>query len=342
MVKIAIWMEKEFLNNNLFNYKSHLNRDNCLSRFRKLKSYLESKNYEVNTYDIFKNQRVKPDVIIFLRIPRSFKFYSLPRSWKKVPRIALCLESKYIEPHFWSNDVTDKFDLIYTWNKKIISTNSKFHHINICDDLDQISDNVSFKDKKNLTLISSNKKSLGSGELYSKRLSVISWFEVNNENSFDFFGTNWDLAYFNFPYPLNYLNRILVLRKFFKPKFKNWKGKINSKEDILKKYKFAFAIENARENDYISEKIFDCFKAKCVPIYSGAPNINELIPSNCFINLDDFKTYEDLYIFLCSIDQKKYDDYTSNIKKYLNSRDAYLFSSEYFVNQIAKGVDLLL
>jgi hypothetical protein len=173
-------------------------------------------------------------------------------------------------------------------------------------------------------------------------LSVIRWFEINNNNSFEFFGTNWDLAYFNFPYPLNYLNKILFLRRLFKPQFKNWKGKINSKKNVLKKYKFAFAIENAREDYYISEKIFDCFKAKCVPIYCGASNINELIPSNCFINLDDFKTYEDLYIFLCSINQKQYDAYLLNIKNYLNSRNAYFFSSEYFVNQIAEGVDSLL
>ncbi len=40
---------------------------------------------------------------------------------------------------------------------------------------------------------------------------------------------------------------------------------------------------------YITEKIWDSFKARSIPIYWGASNIEEYIPINTFI---DFRKFE--------------------------------------------------
>lgn len=64
-------------------------------------------------------------------------------------------------------------------------------------------------------------------------------------------------------------------------------------------YKFTIAFENAVAPDYVTEKFYNPLYAGSVPIYLGAPNINEFSPSpDCFINVRDFTTPRALAEFL--------------------------------------------
>lgn len=47
----------------------------------------------------------------------------------------------------------------------------------------------------------------------------------------------------------------------------------NDKWDVLAPYKYSIAIENCATDDYITEKLADCFLAHTFPFYYGAPNI---------------------------------------------------------------------
>ena len=51
-----------------------------------------------------------------------------------------------------------------------------------------------------------------------------------------------------------------------------------AKRELLAAYKFVIAIENTLVPDYVSEKFFDALAAGAVPIYLGAPNIDEYAP----------------------------------------------------------------
>ena len=51
-----------------------------------------------------------------------------------------------------------------------------------------------------------------------------------------------------------------------------------AKRELLAAYKFVIAIENTLAHDYVSEKFFDALAAGAVPIYLGAPNIDEYAP----------------------------------------------------------------
>src|SRR5262249_11178912 len=58
-----------------------------------------------------------------------------------------------------------------------------------------------------------------------------------------------------------------------------------SKLDIVAKYKFDLAFENAITEDYVSEKFFDPLVAGAVPVYLGAPNVETFAPGDhCYIN----------------------------------------------------------
>jgi hypothetical protein len=63
----------------------------------------------------------------------------------------------------------------------------------------------------------------------------------------------------------------------------------SSKLETIAHYKFTLAFENAIARDYVTEKFYDPLIAGSIPVYLGAPNIEEFAPADqCFINASDF------------------------------------------------------
>ncbi len=60
---------------------------------------------------------------------------------------------------------------------------------------------------------------------------------------------------------------------------------------IMSSYKFAIAFENAIANDYVTEKFFNPLYVGAVPVYLGAPNIEEFAPAkDCFVDVCKFES----------------------------------------------------
>ena len=60
--------------------------------------------------------------------------------------------------------------------------------------------------------------------------------------------------------------------------------------DLIKtfnKYKFIICFENSKTPGYITEKIFNVFLAKSIPIYDGATNINSFVNAKSFLQFDE-------------------------------------------------------
>lgn len=56
---------------------------------------------------------------------------------------------------------------------------------------------------------------------------------------------------------------------------------------LFNEYKFIICFENSKTDGYITEKIFNVFLSKSIPIYDGDPNINEFIDKDSFIQFDN-------------------------------------------------------
>jgi hypothetical protein len=54
--------------------------------------------------------------------------------------------------------------------------------------------------------------------------------------------------------------------------------------NVLNKYKFVICFENSYSNGYITEKIFNCFFARTIPIYKGDPDVCKYIRPSCFVD----------------------------------------------------------
>ena len=94
-----------------------------------------------------------------------------------------------------------------------------------------------------------------------------------------------------------------------------------TKMDTMADYKFTIAFENAIEKDYVTEKFYDPLIAGSVPIYLGAPNIDDFTPGDkCFINASDWDGPEPLARYILSVSKDKelyqsYFDWRSNLFK---------------------------
>jgi len=59
------------------------------------------------------------------------------------------------------------------------------------------------------------------------------------------------------------------------------------KVSFINKYRVYLAFENTVQPGYVTEKIFDGYKAGCVQAYRGAPDIDKFVPPNSMIRVPD-------------------------------------------------------
>lgn len=199
------------------------------------------------------------------------------------------------------------FSYIYTWHDELIK-NPKYRKFYYPVMNPMIHPLIPFEERKLCTLIAGNKNSAHPNELYSARRNTIEFFEKYHPEDFDLYGRGW-------------------------PAYKTYRGTLSKKIDNLNHYKFCICYENIKEiSGYITEKIFDCFRCGCVPVYWGADNITAYIPANCFIDRTQFTSHEQLYDFLKNMDKETFEQYIINIQNYLNGPEAHKYSIDHFVS----------
>lgn len=243
-------------------------------------------------------------------------------SWLKKKAILLIWEPEFHERFMYDKDFHDYFDIIFTQDDTLVDEKKYFRIFCPQNKLSMSTKSLPFKQKKLSVLISSFFKTSYPYSLYAERLSVALFYENTSSDLFDLYGhKGWS-----------------------EQGLKNYCGSIDNKQELLEKYKFCYCYENSCDTPgYITEKIFDCFCAGCVPIYWGASNIENYIPQKCFIDRRKFKTTQDVNEFIQSISEKQYNDYLSAIDNYLTKHPmAQKFSIDNHVNIILKGLNLLL
>lgn len=76
------------------------------------------------------------------------------------------------------------------------------------------------------------------------------------------------------------------------------------KWDVYPYYLFGLCYENMRHAPgWITEKLFDCMRANCIPIYWGAPNIADFVDPGMFIDRTQFKLNAELESFLMDMER---------------------------------------
>ncbi len=328
-MKATLFTSPYYFNNRLFDLNDKIsNRDNCLYGFYMLKDSFKKHGIDLSTQDI--NLPSESQFIIYNEMPKIKDILSDKNNY------LLIFESEVIRPDNWDIKSHKYFNKLFTWNDELVD-NKKYFKINWSH---KIPVDLKFdlsKKNKLCALIAGHKSKSHPLELYTERVKAIRWFEQNHPEDFNLYGMGWDRHYFQGV--LSRLNRFKLLTGLLKPNYPSYKGSIESKREVLQKYKFAICYENVRDiPGYITEKIFDCFFAGCVPVYWGAPNVTDHIPAGTFIDRKNFKSYEELYNYLKNMPDNEYVGYLNAIKNFIKSDKIYPFSAECFAETIVNEV----
>jgi hypothetical protein len=118
------------------------------------------------------------------------------------------------------------------------------------------------------------------------------------------------------------------------------------KTKLIKDYLFTIAIENSLEYDYVTEKLWQPLAAGSVPIYLGAPNIDDWLPCynySCIINLREFPSIRDAAKFINDVAQNKtrYNQYHEWRNK-RNVKPSFIKMVNYFEEANKHSIECLI
>jgi hypothetical protein len=318
-MQVVIWSFYEELSTDGFLFKNSASiGHDLLKPFADLYTYGLAHGIDFVTYDQVSDIN-KVDAVIFLDRPRSGNPNIERLMAADIAKYLLIYECEVIKPDNWESDYHQNFDRIFTWSDTLVD-GRRYVKINFAIDPESPYDfsmlKSAFEQRKLATLIAGAKQSQHPHELYSHRIRTIRWFEASAIDDFDLYGIGWNSQM-----------------------FPSYKGKVDDKLATLSHYRFAICYENAMQYPgYITEKILDCFRAGVVPVYGGAPNIARWVPADCYIDISQFASYDEMYAYLKSMDAVTHGRYLDNIQRYLSSSEAYPFSIECFIRTITSFV----
>lgn len=304
-----------------------------------LRKVLQEQGYGLKTVDLGSLQ--KAEKILFISMHRDEYFKRCLKLGLKAKMVLFEVEF----PTYSSSNVANngdypiseyrrEFGRVLTWNEEIVD-NKRIFKVNLPNNwYNGNVDDVSFEDRKLLVMIASKKHSCHPLELYSERERAILFFQENIPKSFDLYGTHWDRSLVRFSSRhLSFIDANGFWRKVEKflgidravqwlmgePRFKTFRGYSSNKYETMSNYRFVLCYENVGGmKGAVSAKIFSCFQARCVPVYLGAPNITDIVPSKTFIDKRKF-TYPELLEYLESIEKGEFNEFLHNIKNFLES-----------------------
>jgi glycosyltransferase involved in cell wall biosynthesis len=281
------------------------NRDNSLDVMDRLRKVARDAGYELLlAHDLSSLQDFERLIVFDVFLDQQKDLARYPQEKK----VLFLWEPPSVIPENYRVENHRDFSKIFTWHDGLVDNEKyfKFYYPVLHPMIDTP---IDFHAKNLCTMIACNKYSSQPGELYSERLNLIHFFEYGRHPGFTLYG------------------------KFWPERYRVYGGSIEKKVDILKNFRFCFAYENIRGiPGYVTEKIFDCFRAGTVPIYWGAPNISHTIPKNCFISREDFPDNASLYAYLATMEEERYLSYLENIRAFLLSKEAQKYSQEHFIS----------
>ena len=196
-------------------------------------------------------------------------------------------------------------------------------------------------DRSFLVMVNMNKMPrLTRNELYTARMRAVEFFSRTND--IDLYGIGWDRAPMQMGrtrvprmlQPAHIALRDWVDRMHPDPLLvaarKAYKGELETKWETLSRYDFVLCFENTQLKGWLTEKLFESLRVGTIPIYWGATDIKELIPSDCFIDMREFGDYAELRAFLKSLDRIAIRRYREAGRAFLESSAFEPFSRENF------------
>jgi hypothetical protein len=160
---------------------------------------------------------------------------------------------------------------------------------------------------------------------YRARLAAIDAFA--DRPDFDLYGEGWQTRHAG----VSARQHARALRAY--------RGSIDDKLALLASYRFALALENTRFAGYVSEKLFDCLVAGCIPVYDGAPDVAQYVWPDAFVDARAFGSYVELERHLRGMTEADWRRAREAGQAYLRSPDFERFCARTFATLLLDAVE---
>lgn len=154
-------------------------------------------------------------------------------------------------------------------------------------------------------------------QLHDRRLTLLSHFHALG--TIDVYGAGWDQVGH---LPVQHRGALTTLTPLSLP------AGHQAKQQLLSSYRFTLALENFVYPGYVTEKIFDALVAGSIPVYLGAPDIQDFVPKEAFIDIRDFPDPIRLQMHLDELDEETGTAMVEAGRRFLESQVGQLHSFE--------------
>lgn len=333
-IAINYYFSQDELGNRIFSPDCSSNKSSFMRAFRD-----SMQKVGVNVVTVDQVDFRDPAVTHVLYFDYSWRFAQTDRFLASVPyekRALVMIEPALVNPSlFFVSHYRKRFKTVFSWHLGLLKRNPSYIRINVPVGAEPSAyvenpfKRQTFHNKRFLVAVSSNRWRNMPHSAYPLRMTAYKYFERSIPDRFDLYGTGWNTP------------RSFWEQHFGCHQFSVYKGRIpggyDDKVNVISGYKFALCFENnTAEPGYISEKITDCFCARCVPIYYGWKGAEEYFPQDAWINLRKFRNLEALESFLEGVDEAHYARYMQAIDRFMRSEQIKFFSMKNFFDVIAK------
>lgn len=314
ILAINYYFSEEDLGNRIFEDDS---RNYLAPGLRRFRDFMAKRGVKVVTLDTvdFADRRVKA----VLYFDYNWRFDRTDRFLDRIPfekRALVLLEPAMVNPSmYYTNHWRKKFKTVFTWDLKLLKKNPAYVRIDVPPGADPARYRQNpfpekvFDRKKFLVAVSSNRWSYWPQSTFPLRRKVYRFMHKELGDDFDLFGHDWDR-------PCSRIEKLLGRT------YGAWRGEIPGSWDEkiakISGYKFMICFENnCVQPGYVSEKIFDCFCARTVPIYYGYRGAEDLLPEGGYVNFRDFKSLRALLDYLKGVSASDYSGFIASINEYM-------------------------
>lgn len=350
-ISFIVRNDPALLQNNIFTDNPVYGMKSDNYPFKALKRELEKRNVDLNTYDI--TPPGEADLILCLDELPTFKRLNVLNK----PAYLIISEPPVYAPQNWDPANHHYFEKVFTYDRSLVRSGKYVHYVFAIDfESHKAFPPVSeerYRQRKLCCLIAGamqvSAPEKGSRSLLYERYCTARYFARRHANEFHIYGRNLINEKFEHFRGAGILKKLkltplvkLLAGQKAKHIKKAFKGSVPPLEklDYHHRYNFSICYDNSAIPGCISERIFDCFISKSVPIYCGAPDIDDYIPKQCFINRHDFNSYGDLYQFIKSMDYPAYLNYLNAIELFLKSPQIHQFTVQHYVNTLISNLNL--
>jgi len=308
-------------------------RDGVNEPYILLQQALGRQGLHLHTADVLVARGLRPDFEIHLNAQHARTL---------VPAYVLLFETPHIRPLNANRNVLRRYRKVFTWRPDWIDGQQflpmAFPNVFQIPQADGLAQRP-----RMVCMIAGNKACTrhDGRELYSERVKTIRWFEQNRPADFELFGPGWarPAKSKNLLRQVGNAARKVGNQLWGRTEFPSWRGKVAAKRDVLLTTRFAICYENVKDfPGYITEKIFDCFFAGCVPVYWGPSDVTSVVPPACFIDRRHFATHEALYQALSAMDDAAYRACQTAMAEFLQSPAAQPYTAAYFARSVSADI----